>query len=230
MSLIKLRMTESFTTYIFKDSIEIETDNYPELNGKSKEEIVEYIEENGWEMKPTNDMYDSLYEQLDDQDIIREKIPSQDSSITSSFEVAKKVISEIRNIRKSKNIPQKEKLNLEILKTEKVIPFQEIIEKLGGIEATSIIVERPNQSAGFIVDGIEFFIPMEGFIDAESEIEKLQAELKYTQGFLKSVEKKLSNERFVNNAPENVVAIEKKKQADAIEKIRALENQIAAFS
>jgi hypothetical protein len=81
MSLIKLRMTESFTTYIFKDSIEIETDNYPELNGKSKEEIVEYIEENGWEMKPTNDMYDSLYEQLDDQDIIREKIPSQDSSI-----------------------------------------------------------------------------------------------------------------------------------------------------
>ena len=146
------------------------------------------------------------------------------------FELAKQLISEIRNVRKSKNIPQKEKLTLQILKTNNTVWFAELVHKLAAIEKTEEIAERPSQTSGFMVDGVEFFIPMEGFVDAEEEIKKLKEELEYTKGFLNTVNKKLSNERFVNNAPEKVVAIEKKKQTDAEAKIKALENQIAAFS
>ena len=146
------------------------------------------------------------------------------------FELAKQLISEIRNVRKSKNIPQKEKLTLQILKTNNTVWFAELVHKLAAIEKTEEITERPSQASGFMVDGVEFFIPMEGFVDAEEEIKKLKEELEYTKGFLNTVNKKLSNERFVNNAPEKVVAIEKKKQTDAEAKIKALENQIAAFS
>lgn len=81
ISIIKLRMIESFTTYVFKDSIEIDTDNYPELRGKSNEEILAYIEEKGWKMNATDDVYNNLYEQLEGQDTLRDDVKEGDCSI-----------------------------------------------------------------------------------------------------------------------------------------------------
>ena len=105
-----------------------------------------------------------------------------------------------------------------------------IICKLGNIEIVEYTTDKLYGAFSFRVKSNEYFIPLEGNIDIEVEIEKLQKELDYTKGFLKSVNRKLSNERFVNNAPEQVVINEKKKQDDAKQKIKILERQIAAIS
>jgi len=105
-----------------------------------------------------------------------------------------------------------------------------IICKLGNIEKVEYTEEKVDGAFGFRVRSHEYFIPLEGNVDIGTEIEKLQKELDYTKGFLKSVNGKLSNERFVSGAPEQVVANEKKKQADALQKIEVLENQIASLS
>ncbi len=110
-----------------------------------------------------------------------------------------------------------------MINSEKVSDqFDAVIKKLGNIEELSYISEKLDGAISFRVKSNEYFIPLSGAIDIEAEIEKLTEELNYTEGFLKSVQKKLSNERFVNNAPEKVVAMEKKKEADAIAKIATL--------
>ena len=109
----------------------------------------------------------------------------------------------------------------------KNLGYLEMIQKLAVLPTVTFADEKPVQSKGFIVDGIEYFIPLDETIDLVAEKEKLEKELKYTQGFVVGVSKKLSNERFVSNAPEQVVAIEKKKLADAEAKIKALHQQIA---
>ena len=106
--------------------------------------------------------------------------------------------------------------------------YESLLKQLGFIE--NFLYESPSDSqmgGTFRVGGAEFFIPLEGRIDVDAERQKLEEELQYAQGFLQSVEKKLSNERFVNNAPKQVVAIEKKKAADAVLKIRVLKESLA---
>lgn len=147
-----------------------------------------------------------------------------DGKIISAAEVAFELISNIRNIRNSNGISFKNKLDLYAKTGDfgQYSLFQNIISRLGNLEAFEECQENPDNSISFTIRADEFFIPAEGNVDVEKEKAELTKELEYTQGFLNSIAKKLSNERFVNNAPEQVVAVEKKKQADAEEKIKML--------
>jgi valyl-tRNA synthetase len=107
--------------------------------------------------------------------------------------------------------------------------FNSVLVKMGNLSALNVVSEEVKLSASFLVKSTTFFVPMGGTIDVEEELKKLQAELDYTKGFLNSVVKKLSNERFVSSAPEAVVAVERAKQADAEAKIKVLEEQIASL-
>ena len=153
-----------------------------------------------------------------------------DQETIDSFEYAKEVVAAIRNFRKDKNISIKEKVNIYITNSIVKLPFEATIIKLGMLEGL-YYENAPNESLGgsFRVDKLEFFIPAEFTEDPEAEKEKLIAELKYTKGFLDSVKKKLSNKRFVENAPEQVISIERKKAADATDKISMLEKSLGIF-
>ena len=150
-----------------------------------------------------------------------------DQEIIDSFEYAKEVIASIRNFRKDKNISIKEKVTVYITNSIVKLPFEASIFKLGLLEGL-YYENAPDESLGgsFRVDKLEFFIPTKVTEDPEAEKEKLIAELNYTKGFLASVEKKLSNRRFVENAPEQVIYIERKKAADANDKISMLEKSL----
>ena len=146
-----------------------------------------------------------------------------DNALLLAFETAKQVVSGVRTIRKEKQIANKEVLDLVVLSDQKPLEaLNSVIEKLSNL--TNITqTETPVEGAlSFRVDSLEYFVPISGAIDIEAEATKVQEELNYTQGFLKSVEDKLSNERFVSNAPKDVIAIEKKKQIDAKAKIETL--------
>ncbi len=152
------------------------------------------------------------------------------SSLISDFDFATEVISSVRTIRKEKNIPQKDALELFMLNAEKVgDQMDAIIRKLANLSKLESVDSSLDGALTFRVKSNEYFIPMSGAIDVEAEIQKITEELKYTKGFLQSVQKKLSNERFVNNAPEQVVAIERKKAADAEAKIETLEKSLASL-
>jgi valyl-tRNA synthetase len=154
-----------------------------------------------------------------------------DSKLLIDFAYTTEVISGIRTIRKEKNIPLKESLDLESLNPQEVSPrWDAVILKLANITAIKVISEAPEGAISFRVKSNEYFVPVAGTIDVGAEIKKIHEELTYTRGFLKSVEKKLSNEHFVNNAPEQVVAIEKKKALDAEEKIITLEKSLAGLA
>ena len=150
-----------------------------------------------------------------------------DQVTIDSFEYAKEVIASIRNFRKDKNISIKEKVTVYITNSIVKLPFEASIFKLGLLEGL-YYENAPDESLGgsFRVDKLEFFIPTKVTEDPEAEKEKLIAELNYTKGFLASVEKKLSNERFLENAPEQVIYIERKKAADANDKISMLEKSL----
>lgn len=151
-----------------------------------------------------------------------------DIELIEGFEFADKVISGIRTIRKEKNIPMKEALEVSVLNEENVaLDWDTVIQKLTNVTEISYVDATVEGALSFRVKSNEYFIPISGAIDVEAEIAKIQEELNYTKGFLKSVEKKLSNERFVNNAPEKVIQMERKKQADAEAKIETLEKSLA---
>ncbi|WP_425237981.1 valine--tRNA ligase [Ulvibacterium sp.] len=153
-----------------------------------------------------------------------------DEGLIRGFNFASEVISGIRTIRKEKNIPMKEALELSILNQEKVSnAWDVVIQKLTHLSKVSYIESGLERALTFRVKSNEYFIPIGGAIDVDAEIKKIQDELNYTKGFLQSVQKKLSNERFVNNAPEQVVAIEKKKAADAKAKIETLEKSLTSL-
>lgn len=140
------------------------------------------------------------------------------------------MISGIRNIRKEKNIAFKDAIGFSVINNEKTnSSFDDIISKLGNLEAVNYVNEAVEGALTFRVKSNEYFIPMEGSIDVEAEIIKLTEELKYTEGFLKSVQKKLSNERFVAGAPEQVITNERNKEADALAKIETLKSSLASL-
>ncbi|SHG99506.1 valine--tRNA ligase [Flagellimonas flava] len=158
------------------------------------------------------------------------KIERVDSNLITIFDFATEVISGVRTIRKEKNIPQKEVLELSVLNSEGVSSQMDaIITKLANVSQLQSVKSSLEGALSFRVKSNEYFIPISGAIDIEAEIKKITEELNYTKGFLQSVQKKLSNERFVNNAPEKVVAIEKKKAADAEAKIETLEKSLASL-
>lgn len=158
-------------------------------------------------------------------------IETANESILKDAETAFEVIAQIRNIKNSKQLPPKQLVNLDIKTESKAVyeKFAGLIKKLAFVEGINFVSEKTEGAASFVIKGDELYVPLAGMIDADAEREKLQKELEYTQGFLKSVEAKLSNERFVNNAKPEIVAIEKNKKADAEAKIKALEESLAAF-
>jgi valyl-tRNA synthetase len=151
-----------------------------------------------------------------------------DKAILHDAKVAFELVSQIRNIRAAKGISPKEALTLHV-KTNSEMIYQEyisVIDKLANIDELAFTNDKIDQAVSFFIGSDECFIPMEGAIDVEKEREEIQKELDYTKGFLKSVKKKLENERFVSNAPAQVVEMEKKKQADAEAKIKTLEESL----
>jgi valyl-tRNA synthetase len=151
--------------------------------------------------------------------------------LLADFEHTTEVVAGIRTIRKEQNIAHKEVLELLVIDNQKKgNNLNAIIAKLGNLSDIKTIVEKPNGAFNFMVKANEYFIPLGDNIDVAAEIEKLQKELDYTQGFLKSVAGKLSNERFVNNAPEQVVINEKQKMTDAKAKIEILSDKISSLS
>ncbi|MGS2725084.1 valine--tRNA ligase [Psychroserpens sp. BH13MA-6] len=151
--------------------------------------------------------------------------------LISEFDFAAEVVSGIRNIRKQKNIAFKEAIGFSVVNNDNVTTtFDEVITKLGNLEEFNYIDEPLEGALTFRVKSNEYFIPMEGSIDVEAEIKKLTDELNYTEGFLKSVQKKLSNERFVSGAPEQVVASERKKEADALAKIETIKASLDSLN
>ena len=151
-------------------------------------------------------------------------------SVLARFALAEEVITAIRNIRKQKNIAQKEALTLNYIADENFPQeYASVIAKMGNLTAINAVEEKDATAAAFIVKTTQYFVPMEGNINKEEELKKLGEELEYLEGFLASVMKKLSNERFVSSAPEKVVANERAKQSDAEAKIAAIKEQIAAL-
>ena len=151
-----------------------------------------------------------------------------DPGLLKSFEFAKEVITAIRTARNKNNLPQKESIKLMIRKShEEAVDqmFDDVIAKLCGIEEMSYVAEKQSGAISFIVRSTEFYIPLSSSVNVEEELQKLDDELDYTRKFLVSVEKKLANERFTQNAPEKVVAIEQKKKADAEARIKVLEEK-----
>ena len=150
--------------------------------------------------------------------------------LITEFENTIEVISGIRNIRKDKNIPFKDSIEFKVVNNENVSHhFDSIITKLGNISSLEYVTEKVDGAMSFRVKSNEYFIPISGNINVEEEITKLTEELIYIQGFLKSVQVKLSNEKFVNGAPEKVLANEKQKEADALAKIATIEQSLASL-
>ena len=180
----------------------------------------------------TEELWQHIDERAEGESIMYapvEKNPAAaDDDMLKAMEEAKNIISGVRSVRLSKNIPQKQPMNLMIV-GKWTNPFKSVVVKLAGLEAISDADAKDPAAASFMVGTTEYCVPLEGSINVEEEVKKLQAELDYTIGFLKSVEKKLGNERFVANAPEAVVAAERKKQSDAQSKIKTLEESIAAL-
>ncbi len=158
------------------------------------------------------------------------EVQAYDEKIIQRFEEATGVIGGIRNFRKEKELGFKEVLALQVIGSAQAIPFESLVQKMGQLSSVSYEEAISDQTGGaFRANGLEFFIPLEGKIDVEKERLKLQEELKYANGFLLSVQKKLANERFVSNAPDQVLANERKKEADALEKIEVIEKSLAAL-
>ena len=154
---------------------------------------------------------------LVDEDIIRE------------FEVVKEVISNIRSIRLQKNIAQKEVLELQVIGENPVVAFNAVVTKMCNLSSINVVENKADGAASFMVGTTEYAVPLGNMIDVETEIARMEAELKHKEGFLQGVLKKLGNEKFVNNAPAAVLEMERKKQADAESIIKSLKESIAAL-
>jgi len=182
----------------------------------------------------TEEIWHQISDRSTEEALIISRYPSintVNNTVLNDFEIASEVISGIRTIRKEKNISFKEPIKLFVINNiEASTSFDAVIKKMGNVEHLEYISEKIEGALTYRVKSNEYFIPMEGSINVESEIAKLTDELTYTEGFLKSIQAKLNNERFVNNAPEKVVTSEKQKEADALAKIATLKNSLSSLT
>ncbi|MFR9620942.1 MAG: valine--tRNA ligase [Rikenellaceae bacterium] len=154
-----------------------------------------------------------------------------DGAMLARFELVKEVVSAIRNVRKGKNLPQREALELQVVVDENYpVEFAPVLAKMGNLSAIVEVAEKDSLAVGFIVKTTQYSVPLGDKIDVEAELKRLNEELIYQEGFLRSVMKKLDNERFVGSAPEKVVAMERAKRSDAEAKIAAIKEQLAALN
>ncbi|MBR4487193.1 MAG: valine--tRNA ligase [Bacteroidales bacterium] len=208
------------------------------IDGKSYSDILTIFENLMKMLHPfmpflTEELWHGLKERGENESIMVSDMPKWDeakakSNILTRFNMMQKVVEGVRRVRNDKNIAPKNALDLFVLKKD--APDEEmdaIITKLCNLSSIQYVTEKVGGTCSFIENNTEYFIPLAQNINVEEELKKLQADLDYAEKFLKSVMGKLSNERFVNNAPEAVVNVERKKKADAEEKIRILKEQIA---
>ena len=179
----------------------------------------------------TEELWQHLYDRKEGDSIMRDKLeipaPTEaDDQLVAQIESVKQIISGVRAIRNSKNIAQKDPLTLSMVGANHFEAFNKVIMKMANLSAIEVVDEKAADASAFMVGTDEFAVPLGNLIDVTAEIEKQEAQLKHLEGFLAGVLKKLSNERFVQNAPEAVVALERKKQSDAEEKIAALKESL----
>lgn len=182
----------------------------------------------------TEELWQHIYERKDGESIMRDKLEvspmtEADAKLLDDIESVKLIVSGIRTVRNQKNIPTKDELNLQAVGSNKYAAYNCIIAKMANVGAIDVVNEKDATAATFMVGTDEFAVPLGNMIDVEAEIAKQEAQLKHLEGFLAGIKKKLSNEKFVANAPEAVVAMERKKQKDSEEKIAALKDSLAAL-
>ena len=181
----------------------------------------------------TEEIWQYLSERKEDEALIVTNYPSPkkyESGILEEFEMIKGVIAALRSLRKEKNISFKEEIEVLTLEEEVInSKFRSLVKKICNVSNIQTVTQKPKDALSFRVGHDEYFVPYSEQIDQEAEIKKLKDELNYLSGFLKSVQKKLSNERFVINAPEQVIANERKKEADAKAKIATVEKRLASL-
>ena len=180
----------------------------------------------------TEELWQHIYDRQPGESIMTQTLVKDmpyNEALIAQFEAVKEVISGIRTIRLQKNIAQKEALALEVTGENPVAGFDSVIAKLCNLSEIKQVETKSEGAAAFMVGTTEYAIPLGNLINVEEELKKLEADLKYQEGFLQSVMKKLSNEKFVSKAPANVIEMERKKQADAETKIAALKESIAAL-
>ena len=179
----------------------------------------------------TEELWQHLAERKDGESIMLAQLPeakAADGETIKAVDVAKEIIAGVRTVRLHKNIPNKEQLALNVVGNGEV-PAMAVVVKLANLSEVVNVPEKDPMAASFLVGTTEYAVPLGNNINVEEELKKLEADLKYNEGFLQSVLKKLGNEKFVNNAPAKVIEMERKKQADAEAKIAALKESIAAL-
>ena len=182
----------------------------------------------------TEELWQALYERNEGESIMRQELklnaPTKDEKILlDNVETIKQIVSGVRTVRAQKNIANKEKLTLQVVNSQLNGQYSDAVMKMANLEAITPVSEKDSTASTFMVGMTEYAVPLGNMIDIDAEIEKQEAQLKHLEGFLAGVMKKLSNERFVANAPEQVVALERKKQSDSEEKIAALKESLAAL-
>ena len=180
----------------------------------------------------TEALWQALYERAEGDSIMREKLEigkasAEDEKLAADIEMVKQVVGGVRMVRSQKNIAPKEQLELLAINVNNFEAYNDVISKMANLKAITVTNEKTADASAFMVGTDEFAVPLGALIDVSAEIEKQEKELAHMEGFLAGVLKKLGNERFVANAPEDVVALERKKQSDAEEKIAALKQSIA---
>ena len=179
----------------------------------------------------TEELWQHIYERKDGESIMREKLEipaptADDIKLTTDIENVKQIIAGVRTVRNQKNIAQKEQLTLQVVGKNDFEAYNDVTLKMGNLDKIEVIAEKSADASSFMVGTDEFAVPLGDLIDVAAEIEKAEAQLKHLEGFLMGVRKKLSNENFVAHAPEKVVALERKKESDSVEKIAALKATI----
>lgn len=179
----------------------------------------------------TEELWQHIYDRKEGESIMREKLEipaptAEEQKLAADIEAVKQIIAGVRTVRNQKNIAQKEQLSLQAVGKNDFEAYNDVTLKMANLDKIEVITEKSADASSFMVGTDEFAIPLGDLIDVAAEIEKAEAQLKHLEGFLMGVRKKLSNENFVAHAPEKVVALERKKESDSVEKIAALKATI----
>lgn len=179
----------------------------------------------------TEELWQHIYDRKDGESIMREKLElpaptAEERKLVADIEAVKQIIAGVRTVRNQKNIAQKEQLSLQVVGKNDFEAFNDVTLKMANLDKIEVIAEKSADASSFMVGTDEYAVPLGDLIDVAAEIEKAEAQLKHLEGFLMGVRKKLSNENFVAHAPEKVVALERKKESDSVEKIAALKATI----
>lgn len=182
----------------------------------------------------TEELWQHIYDRKDGESIMRDRLElaaptDSDNTLSTGMENVRQIVSNIRTVRNQRNIPFKDALELHCIGSNGYGKYMSVISKMANLKDVKVVSAKDATAASFMVGTDEFAIPLGDMIDVKAEIEKLEAQLKHLEGFLNGINKKLTNEKFVSNAPEAVVAMERKKKKDSEEKIAVIRESLKAL-